>query len=1250
MTNARRLASLSLPTSLTALGILTLLVAGCGSPDVTPTPSPSPSPVTDTPGVTPTSPTSDTPTPTQAPDSPTPTQAPNQSCEALPALSSGVCEVDKGGTTTLIKGNILRPDGVLEGGQVLVDASGNITCTGCNCESQATNPTVITCPEAVVSPGLINTHDHITFTQNDPYTDTGERYEQRHDWRKGKRGHTKITSASGASSDQIRWGELRFLMGGATSIVGSGSATGFLRNLDRSDQEGLNEEAVHFETFPLDDSDGIQLESGCQYGTTPDTAAAIAGDDSYEPHVSEGIDTVARNEFICTSSNDNGANDLVQPQSAFIHSVGLLPNDLALMAFDGTAIIWSPRSNITLYGDTAPVLTAHRLGIPIALGTDWMPTGSMNLLRELQCAADMNTSYYNNYFTDQDLWKMVTQNAAIVTATDDKIGVLTSGKVADISIFNAKGKEPYQAVIDAKPEDVVMVMRGGKILYGDKNVVEDVGNTGCDSIDVCGSSKSLCTKSDIGKTYAELQTSAGDIYPTFFCGQPDNEPTCTPKRPEGVNGSNVYTGELSATDSDGDGLDDSADNCQFVFNPIRPVDNGVQADFDYDGVGDLCDPCPMDANTDRCTPFNPNDRDNDGVPNNNDNCASNYNPSQDDNDADGTGNACDPCPDSANPDGQACLFTVYDLKDGTVSPGKTARLENIVVTGANAKGYFVQVMEDSPDYQGADFSGIYVYGTNTFKVGDKIAISTSKVADYYGQIQLNDVVASLVSGDAAVPAPVAIDDASTVATGGARAEALEGVLLQVNEVAVTAVNPTAGPGDSDPNNEFVVNNSLRVNDLLYLSEPLPAVGDSFASLLGVLELRNDDFKLEPRSGDDFISGPPELKGFGPDGQFLREGMASAVTYPMAITVTLSSVALEDTTVAITSDDASVTVDNGGVTVKAGEKSADVVLSASAPAEVVTLTATLGAINLTTTLHVLAVDEAATLVSLTPASARVPSGDTISLTVTLDKPAPVGGTTINLALDNVDAGTIPATILVPEDELEASFDYTDAGTAETVVVTASQGEISFSSTLTLVDSTSDHLVINEVDYDQPGDDTGEFLEIYNGTGAAVDLSDIVVYTINCSSSATVVATFPLSSLGSLPNDGYLVVGNPAVTVPSGTLFFDMSSVTKALSNNIQNGAPDGLVLATKSKGVVLDALSYEGSCSTIKLPGASAAVSLVEGVATSVADNNDTINSMVRMANGSDTNDASVDWKLSNYPTPGGINLIDAPVATRSMWR
>jgi cytosine/adenosine deaminase-related metal-dependent hydrolase len=39
------------------------------------------------------------------------------------------------------------------------------------------------------------------------------------------------------------------------------------------------------------------------------------------------------------------------------------------------------------------------LGVPIALGTDWVASGSMNMLRELRCADELNENYYDNYFS-----------------------------------------------------------------------------------------------------------------------------------------------------------------------------------------------------------------------------------------------------------------------------------------------------------------------------------------------------------------------------------------------------------------------------------------------------------------------------------------------------------------------------------------------------------------------------------------------------------------------------------------------------------------------------------------------------------------------------------------------------------------------------------------------------------------------------------------------------------------------------------
>jgi large repetitive protein len=128
-----------------------------------------------------------------------------------------------------------------------------------------------------------------------------------------------------------------------------------------------------------------------------------------------------------------------------------------------------------------------------------------------------------------------------------------------------------------------------------------VADSTCDAISVCGAAKKVCVKSEINQTLAQLQSAVGNDYALFLCGTPDNEPTCEPQRWSGLNGSTTYTGGPATGDQDGDGIPDAQDNCPTVFNPIRPMDNGVQPDSDGDGQGDACDPCPLDASN-QCSP------------------------------------------------------------------------------------------------------------------------------------------------------------------------------------------------------------------------------------------------------------------------------------------------------------------------------------------------------------------------------------------------------------------------------------------------------------------------------------------------------------------------------------------------------------------------------------------------------------------------------------------------------------------------
>ena len=79
------------------------------------------------------------------------------------------------------------------------------------------------------------------------------------------------------------------------------------------------------------------------------------------------------------------------------------------------------------------------------------------------------------------------------------------------------------------------------------------------------------------------------------------------------------------SDPDRDGICNEADNCPTIRN-------ANQLDGDLDGLGDVCDLCPMDAD---------NDADDDRVCGDVDVCPNLPDPAQDDSDNDGIGDRCD---------------------------------------------------------------------------------------------------------------------------------------------------------------------------------------------------------------------------------------------------------------------------------------------------------------------------------------------------------------------------------------------------------------------------------------------------------------------------------------------------------------------------------------------------------------------------------------------------------------------------------
>jgi len=170
----------------------------------------------------------------------------------------------------------------------------------------------------------------------------------------------------------------------------------------------------------------------------------------------------------------------------------------------------------------------------------------------------------------------------------------------------------------------------------------------------------------------------------------------------------------------------------------------------------------------------------------------------------------------------------------------------------------------------------------------------------------------------------------------------------------------------------------------------------------------------------------------------------------------------------------------------------------------------------------------------------------------------------------------------------------------------------------------NVYINEIDYDQPGVDTAEFIELVGPDGTS--LTGYTIELVNGSSGA-IYNTVDLAGF-SIPNDnvnghGFFVIGPVA-----GVANVDYTP-TGWISDEIQNGAPDGILL--KLNGIVVDGISYEGVLANN--PDFTAGMAI-----TASEDNNEPNLSVGRMALGFDANNQDQFFaQAAADPSPGEIN-------------
>lgn len=327
-----------------------------------------------------------------------------------------------------------------------------------------------------IFPGLIELHNHLAYNALRLW-DVPKTYTNRNQWA-GIPAYRKLISGPmqiiGKTPELvpalIRYVECKSLLGGVTTSQGiqlfSNAGIrrfyrGVVRNVEQTDEPELPEAVTRI--ADIDAREAARFWERLQKATC------------FLLHLSEGVDEAARKHFRALQiSDDKWA---IGKQLAGIHCAGLTEDDFTIYGEHQGAMIWSPLSNLLLYGKTAQIKAAKNAAVRIGIGSDWSPSGSKNLLGELKVAR-LVSQEFGSVFSDREIVSMATSNAAAILHWDTALGSVEVGKRADLLIVSGVTGDPYQGLLHAKETDIRLVMINGVSRYGLPGLMRRMGVPG----------------------------------------------------------------------------------------------------------------------------------------------------------------------------------------------------------------------------------------------------------------------------------------------------------------------------------------------------------------------------------------------------------------------------------------------------------------------------------------------------------------------------------------------------------------------------------------------------------------------------------------------------------------------------------------------------------------------------------------------------------------------------------------------------
>ncbi len=348
---------------------------------------------------------------------------------------------------------------------------------------------VVNVGNSLLLPGLIDLHSHLAYATLPLWTQAGRTtpYPHHDAWPSAPTYAADITWPAyafieAAPEELLAYAEVRALIGGTTSIQGSPPKNKpldhwLVRNVEDETFGGsVPSNQVLCSTLTLKPEELARRATQMKAGA------------SFIYHCAEGqAQSLVQREYQSVLKCGCLQRGLIA-----IHTNAVSPADYAAWAEPG-AIVWSPFSNLWLYGSTTDVPAALAAGIPVCIGSDWGPSGTRNVLGEMKVAALVSkaSGWGLSAF---DLVRMVTSipGDALAQPWGLQAGRLQPEALADVVVIKAsKGADPFATVLAATEREVQLVVVDGRPLYGETALMKAAKATATSRLKVAGLSRTL---------------------------------------------------------------------------------------------------------------------------------------------------------------------------------------------------------------------------------------------------------------------------------------------------------------------------------------------------------------------------------------------------------------------------------------------------------------------------------------------------------------------------------------------------------------------------------------------------------------------------------------------------------------------------------------------------------------------------------------------------------------------------------------